>query len=66
MVNVDKMIEDQVLEADKENNEEPDQFKARLSRQVKQILDSRLFSETESKVKRESQEAENIAKEAEQ
>ena len=35
MVNVEKMIEDQVIEADKENNEEPEHFKARLSRQAK-------------------------------
>ena len=47
MVDVDKMIEDQVIEADRENNEEPDQFKERISRQVKSILDARLFGETE-------------------
>lgn len=54
MINAEKVIEDKLLVADGECDEQPDDHKARVSCQLKSILDARLSKETEGKAEREA------------
>ena len=60
MVNADKVIEDQLLVAENVTNEQPEEHKARVNYKLKDILDARLFLETENKVRRESEQADQV------
>ena len=55
MVNTEKVVEDNLLASSIEIEEQPEEHKVRVSRKLKDILDARLFKETESKVRRESE-----------
>ena len=60
MVNADKVIENQLLEAEKVTNEQPEEHKARVNHKLQDILDARLFLETENKVRRESEQEDQV------
>lgn len=60
MVNADKVIENQLLVAEKVTNEQPEEHKARVNHKLQDILDARLFLETENKVRRESEQEDQV------
>ena len=60
MVNTEKVVEDNLLASSIEIEEQPEEHKVRVSRKLKDILDARLFKETESKVRRESEQADQV------
>ena len=48
MVNADKIIEDNMLKAEAQSEEKPEEFKARVIRKLDDILEARQFAETEN------------------
>ena len=69
MVNADKIIEDNMLEASAQSEEKPEEFKARVIRKLDDILEARQFAETENQAIIESankEEAKAIAAENEE
>ena len=60
MVNADKVIENQLLVAEKVTDEKPEEHKARVNHKLQDILDARLFLETENKVRRESEQEDQV------
>lgn len=60
MVNTEKIFEDMLLVSKTETEEQPEEHKARVSRKLKDILDARLSRETESKVRREPAQTEQV------
>ena len=48
MVNADKIIEDNMLKAEAQSEEKPEEFKARVVRKLDDILEARQFTELET------------------
>ena len=46
--------------AEKVTNEQPEEHKARVNHKLQDILDARLFLETENKVRRESEQEDKV------
>ena len=55
MIDADKIVDDKLITVDELSQEQPEDLKKRVSQRLQDILDMKIFKESETKAKRESE-----------